>query len=519
MVKNKKRNALVTHFNRRFMIKALAGTSALALAPLRWAASAALTRPMPPSKEEATFLIHSERPWALETMRSSFGFSPITPESHFFVRNNLPMPDASIIENRDAWRFEVEGTERSGSLSLLDLQRMNTSTVATVLQCSGNGRAFFPHKPSGSQWGIGAAGCALWTGVSVADVLELFGGAKDGLKFLTTTGGETIPEGIDFDQVAVQRSVLLDKGLKDCMLVWEMNGAPISLAHGGPLRLIVPGYYGVNNVKWVKKIAATAEESGAEIQQTGYRVRDIGQSGGPQHPSMWRMDVKSWINGPGADDKPVLPGRHYIYGVAFSGERGIEKVEVSADHGRSWEPAELVGPDLGPNAWRTFKHQVDLSLGKTRYVSRATDLAGDSQPQKRKENHRGYGNTSWEDAGLEINVVSELPKFVPAPKKITAASSAVVAAVAKTSTKLSAKAMQGKDIYLTKAQPNCGVCHTLADAGSQGAVGPNLDVLKPTEAQVSQAISQGVGIMPSFGAQLSSDEIAALAAYVAETTR
>jgi mono/diheme cytochrome c family protein len=120
---------------------------------------------------------------------------------------------------------------------------------------------------------------------------------------------------------------------------------------------------------------------------------------------------------------------------------------------------------------------------------------------------------------LEINVVSELPKFVPAPKKIAAAASAVVAAVAKTPTTLSAKAMQGKDIYLAKAQPNCGVCHTLADAGSQGAVGPNLDVLKPTEAQVSQAISQGVGIMPSFGAQLSSDEIAALAAYVAETTR
>jgi DMSO/TMAO reductase YedYZ molybdopterin-dependent catalytic subunit/cytochrome c553 len=429
------------------------------------------------------------------------------------------MPAPSIIENRDGWRFEVAGAERPGSLSLLDLKRMNTRTVATVLQCSGNGRAFFPHKPSGSQWRIGAAGCALWTGVLVSDVFELFGGVKDGLNFLTTTVGETIPAGIDFDQVAVRRSVLLDKGLKDCMLVWAMNGAPISLAHGGPLRLIVPGYYGVNNVKWVKKLAATPAESAAEIQQTGYRVREIGESGGPQHPSMWRMEVKSWINGPGADDTPVLPGRHYVYGVAFSGERGINKVEVSADHGRSWELAELVGPDLSVDAWRTFKHKVDLSLGKIRYVSRATDMAGDVQPQQRKENHRGYGNTSWQDAGLEISVVRELPKFVPAPKKVVAVAAPALAVVAKTPAKLSAKALQGKDIYLAKAQPNCGVCHALADAGSQGAVGPNLNVLKPTEAQVAQAVSQGVGIMPSFGAQLSSDEIAALAAYVAETTR
>jgi mono/diheme cytochrome c family protein len=139
--------------------------------------------------------------------------------------------------------------------------------------------------------------------------------------------------------------------------------------------------------------------------------------------------------------------------------------------------------------------------------------------QQRKENHRGYGNTSWEDAGLKISVVRELPKFVPAPKKVAAVAAPALAVVAKTPAKLSAKALQVKDIYLAKAQPNCGVCHALAGAGSQGAVGPNLNVLKPTEAQVAQAISQGVGIMPSFGAQLSSDEIAALAAYVAETTR
>ena len=509
----------MNNVNRRFVLKALASSIALAMTPLSLKAAAALSRPMPGSKQQATFIVHNELPWALETLRSSFGYSPITPESHFFVRNNLPMPDASIVENRDAWSFEIEGANKSGSISLGELKRMNTSTIATVLQCSGNGRAFFSHKPSGSQWGIGAAGCALWTGVSVADVFKRFGGPKTDLPFLTTTGGENIPEGIEFEQVAVQRSLPIEKGLKDCMLVWEMNGAPLSLAHGGPLRLIVPGFYGVNNVKWVKKLAATLAESGAKIQQTGYRVRDIGESGGPQHPSMWRMNVKSWINGPGADNTPVLPGKQFVYGVAFSGERGIEKVEVSSDNGKSWKQAELFGPDLGIDAWRTFKLEVDLALGEHRFVSRATDTAGDTQPQKRKENHRGYGNTSWEDAGLDITVVSELPEFVPPPKITNKEADAAVAVVEKTPVSLSAQAKIGKDIYLTKAQPNCGVCHSLSDAATKGVVGPSFDTLKPSAERVSQAVSHGVGIMPSFAAQLSADEIAALAAYVAEASQ
>ena len=124
------------------------------------------------------------------------------------------------------------------------------------------------------------------------------------------------------------------------------------------------------------------------------------------------MDVKSWINGPGADGEPVLPGRNYLYCVAFSGERGVKHVDLSSDNDTTWEAAELVGPDLGPDAWRTFKFELDLPLGKSRYVSRATDMTGDRPPRKRQENHRGYGNPGWEDAGLGINVVSELPKFV-----------------------------------------------------------------------------------------------------------
>src|SRR5690606_17680130 len=122
-------------------------------------------------------------------------------------------------------------------------------------------------------------------------------------------------------------------------------------------------YYGVNNVKWVKRIALTEEESGASIQTSSYRFRDVGVSGSPAHPSMYRMAVKSWLNGPGGDGAPILQGRATLHGVAFSGERGISKVEISADDGQSWHEAQLVGPDLGPNAWRSFVLPVELAPG------------------------------------------------------------------------------------------------------------------------------------------------------------
>ena len=507
--------------SRRFFLKSAAGVGLL-FSPLgNLARSAVSMRAMPSGKTEGDFLRHNDIPWALEVRRSSFGFGPLTPESHFFVRNNLPMPSPDILAQRDSWQFGVEGAERSGSLTLAELKAMNPITIATVIQCSGNGRAFFPHHPSGSEWVVGAAGCALWTGVRVADVLARFGGAKEGLEFLTTTGAESIPEGIDADQVAVERSVPIEKALKDCLLVWEMNGAPLSLAHGGPLRLIVPGYFGVNNVKWVKRLAATEGQSSAKIQQSGYRLRDIGESGGPQHPSMFRMPVKSWLNGPGADDAPILAGNHALYGVAFSGERGIKQVEVSVDNGQHWQQAEFVGPDLGINAWRAFKFPLDLGVGKHRAVCRAQDGLGDWQPRERKENERGYGHNGWKDHGLSINVVSQLPVTTVAAASVTAKinETAKATPVSDKPISLSATAQRGRELFLTKAQPGCGVCHTLNDAGAQGAVGPNLNQLQPSLSSVRQSVSQGVGIMPAYGDQLNSQELDALATYVFETTR
>src|SRR5699024_3279823 len=116
----------------------------------------------------------------------------VTPSRTLFVRNNLPAPDASITEDPDAWELRVEGVNNPRALSVAELKRLEATSVATVLQCSGNGRAFCPHGASGTQWTVGAAGCVVWTGVPLKRVIEELGGAVESARFITGTGGEEI---------------------------------------------------------------------------------------------------------------------------------------------------------------------------------------------------------------------------------------------------------------------------------------------------------------------------------------
>jgi sulfite dehydrogenase len=271
-----------------------------------------------------------------------------------------------------------------------------------VLQCSGNGRAFFPHKPSGAKWTVGASGCVLWTGVPVRYVVEALGGAAPGMRYLTGTGGETFPAGIDPLTVMVERSLPIE-ALNDALLAWEMNGEPISLAHGGPLRLIVPGYQGVNNIKYVKHVALTAAESPAAIQKTRYRLNAIGTQPTPTDPSVLGMTVKSFVTSPSGGE-PVKAGIVYVTGVAFSGGTPIKRVEVSSDGGKNWIDAPFIGPDLGRFAWRQFALPLRMAAGSYVVTSRATDANGRVQPEQRSENAGGYANTSWADHAVKVVV-------------------------------------------------------------------------------------------------------------------
>ena len=218
-------------------------------------------------KDANSVIVHSAT--TIETKRSAFGSSVITPAEQLYIRNNLPAPDAAIVADRDAWEVSVEGVKSPRKLSVRELKTMGLETVAMVLQCSGNGRGFFPSKPSGTPWKVGAAGCVVWSGVPVRAVVEALGGMAEGMRYMTGTGGEKLPEGLDPKTIIVERSVPA-KAMADALLAWEMNGASISLAHGGPLRLIVPGYTGVNNIKYIKRLAFTAAETDARIMSHGY---------------------------------------------------------------------------------------------------------------------------------------------------------------------------------------------------------------------------------------------------------
>lgn len=352
-------------------------------------------------KEADALIVHSSN--TLETRRSAYGSSVVTPSDRLFVRNNLPPPDASIVADPDAWVVAIEGVKNPRSLTVGELKGMGLETTAMVLQCSGNGRGFFPHKPSGTQWTVGAAGCVIWSGVPVRALADALGGPVEGVVYMTGTGGEPIPEGVDPKSVLVERSVPL-KAMEHALLAWELNGEPVPLAHGGPLRLVVPGYSGVNNVKYIKRLAFTPKESGARIMESRYRMVPLGEKGNPDQPSIWELSVKSWITAPGAKDGRVKAGRHLIEGVAFGGTVPVKSVEVSTDGGKTWQAARLVGPDLGRFAWRQFALPVDLKPGSYVLASRATDVDGKIQEEARIENASGYNNASWRDHALAITV-------------------------------------------------------------------------------------------------------------------
>ena len=362
-------------------------------------AAAPAAKPLPGYagfKNADAVIVHSST--TIETKRSAFGSSVVTPTSQLYVRNNLPTPPESIVADRDAWAVQIDGVNRPRQLSLRGLE-----TVTMVLQCSGNGRGFFPSKPSGTQWTVGAAGCVVFSGVPVRDVVKALGGVAGGMLYMTGTGGEVLPAGLDPKSVLVERSVPLS-AMEDALLAWEMNGEPVPLAHGGPLRLIVPGYTGVNNIKYIKQLAFTVKESEAHIMSHGYRISPPGSKGDPSQPSVQEMSVKSWINSPIPEDGNQASGLVQIQGVAFGGMNAVKGVEVSIDGGKTWKQARLIGPDMGKYAWRQFVLQAQLPKGTYTLASRATDVKGNVQPETRGENQSGYNNTSWADHAVTVTV-------------------------------------------------------------------------------------------------------------------
>ena len=186
-------------------------------------------------KNRDALIVHSKK--GIETHRSAIGESLITPNRNIYIRNNMPTMSDTQIGDRNNWKVSIKGVKNPKTFSLAQLKKLGHTTMATILQCSGNGRGFFAHEVRGSQWKTGAAACVVWTGVPMKVVVDACGGVDSDAVFMTSAGVDHEPTGLDPKKAKVERSVP-KKVYKDAMLAWEMNGVPLPNAHGGPLRMV-----------------------------------------------------------------------------------------------------------------------------------------------------------------------------------------------------------------------------------------------------------------------------------------
>jgi sulfite oxidase len=332
----------------------------------------------------SSFDVVVDRPADLETPLGALGL-PFTPNQLFFVRSHHgPPPEGA------AYALTVDGLGRDRlSLSLDELRSFPKTTLPAVLQCAGNGRAFFDPPVPGAQWRRGAAGQAKWAGARLADVLAR-AGVDPRAKQVRLEGAD---RPANPSTPAFVRSIPIERALDPTtLLAYEMNDAPLPRLHGAPVRLVVPGWVGDDWVKWLTHVTLAAEEDPGFYMAKGYRVPDPPVAPGEpvKNPrAMTVMPVKSIVAVP-ADGAQLPKGRHPVVGVAWSGAAAIARVEVSTDGGETFRDAVLDGPSA-PGAWRVWTSElVAKEPGELTVIVRATDASGATQPERTPWNPGGY---------------------------------------------------------------------------------------------------------------------------------
>ncbi|MBU6164946.1 MAG: molybdopterin-dependent oxidoreductase [Alphaproteobacteria bacterium] len=358
-----------------------------------------ITRAFP---QKAEMILQRSSPPLLETPLSVFDADDFTPNDRFFVRWHYPFPTRIDPAQH---RLCISGhVGRPLSLSLADLARLPRVAIAAVNQCAGNGRGLFAPRVAGAQWGNGAMGNALWEGVRLKDVLAL-AGVKAGAVAVRCGGldapiAQTAP---DFE-----KSLPIDHALSDdVMIAWAMNGQPLPLLNGFPLRLVVPGWYSTYWVKMLDHIEVLAKPDDGYWMARAYlqpanALADIAPDAppGPRVP-VTTMRPRALITNITSGAK--LPARPFtpVQGVALGGDHGVTAVELSADGGRHWLPAQL-GPDHGRYSFRRFRSALALPPGRHAILARARNAAGVEQPLVQNWNPSGYNRAGIEPVRMEI---------------------------------------------------------------------------------------------------------------------
>jgi DMSO/TMAO reductase YedYZ molybdopterin-dependent catalytic subunit len=308
----------------------------------------------------------------------------ITATSRHYVRDHFAIPE--VFE-----RLAVDGAVRTPrQLGLDEIRALPQRSLVVTLECAGNGRAFMTPPVGGEQWRTGAVGTAEWTGASLRTILERAGPLKSAVEVLCIGADAGVPADLG-TLIAYERSLPMADAMSDDVLVaYAMNGEDLTREHGAPLRLVVPGWYGMASVKWLARLHLLERSFDGFFQRTRYVIGDR---------PLREIAARALITWP--RDGTRLALRPFVTrGYAWGGD--IARVEISADGGRSWRDAELAGA-LSPYAWRQWHASVaPRAGGQLVLLSRAVTTAGAIQPLDEARNALGYANNAARPVTIEL---------------------------------------------------------------------------------------------------------------------
>jgi len=323
----------------------------------------------------------------------------VTPPGLHYVLTHYDIPAVDPA----TWRLQIGGAvDRPLTLSLDDLAHRPSVTSRVLLECAGNGRARLEPRPVSQPWLLEAVGTAEWTGTPLAPLLDEAGVSPDAVDVVFTGADHGVERGVEQDY---QRGLSLGEAMRpETLLVWAMNGAPLPPQHGAPLRLLVPGWYGMAQVKWLTRIEVSTQPFTGFQNATAYRLKvGAGEAGEP----VTRIRPRSLLAPPGWPDfmtreRFVRAGPVPLTGRAWSGRSPLVGVEVSTDGGATWEAAALdAGDPAQPFAWRAWSYEWVAPPGRFELLTRATDDLG-TQPV----------DAEWNRQGMANNLVQRVPVTV-----------------------------------------------------------------------------------------------------------
>ncbi|MGW0883503.1 molybdopterin-dependent oxidoreductase [Streptomyces sp. NPDC002671] len=319
----------------------------------------------------------------------------VTPPGLHYVLTHYDIP---YVPQAGAWRLAVDGrVRRPLDLSLADLLSFPQVTTRVTMECAGNGRALLTPRPVSQPWLVEAVGTADWSGVPLRLLLDEAGADPAAVDVVFTGADHGVERGVEQDYRRALPLAVATGRDPEVLVATAMNGAPLPPQHGRPLRLVVPGWYGMAHVKWLRMVTVSGVPFTGFQQHVAYRIR---HSDDEEGEPVTRIEPRALLVPPGFPDfmsraRVLRPGSVTLEGRAWSGQAPVTSVEVSTDGGRSWRPADLDAAADGYRwAWRGWRHTWAATPGEHALAARASDADGHTQPLDQRWNRGGFANNA-----------------------------------------------------------------------------------------------------------------------------